>query len=329
MKKFKFPKLDKAFFLNLPIVSQLLQWSKQRSLPGFFGVPIYDVVVFVFNEVKRFDLSTRANSMAFSFFLSIFPILISLFTLLPYLKRYLLSYLPDKGENFDKTLQYEIQEFMPGNMGLEFSQFIEDLIDRPRVGLLSFGFVLAIFFASNGMIAMMRGFEKSYLKTFKKRTALKKRLIAILLTFQLGILLVSSVILIIMGNLLIGWLADYISLDRFTELSIYLIRWIVIISLFYTVIAIIYRHGAAVRRKFNFFSPGTTLATTLSIISSLLFSFYVDNFSQYNKLYGSFGTIIVTMLWLQINSFILLIGFELNASIAVNRDLKLEHEEED
>lgn len=331
LKKIRIPKGEEIirFILELPLIEQIVSWSKRHSLPGFFKVPIYDVFVFVLNEVRRNDLFIRANSMAYSFFLSIFPSLISLFTLLPYLRKYFLRFLPNQGEDFHNVLQTEIQQVLPGDVGLILSSFIEDLITNPRVGLLSFGFLLAIYFSSNAMLTMMQGFEKSYMKTFKKRTPFRKRLVAVALTFQMGILLISSVVLIIVGNLLIGWVIEWGNLSWFSQGGIYFIRWLVIIMLFYTVISAIYRYGVAVRQKFRMFSPGATLATILSILTSVLFSFYVDNFSQYNKLYGSFGAIIVTMLWLQINSLVLLIGFELNASIAINRDLKEIPEDEE
>lgn len=307
-----------------PLLCKLIEWSKTHSLPGFHKVSIFDIIKFLYDETKRFDLFTRANSMAFSFFLSIFPSLMSLFTLLPYLRQYLLQYfLPnDSIENFDDILKNEIQQFLPGDAGFEIANFIEDLTTNPRVALLSFGFVLAIFFASNGMLSMMQGFEKSYPLTFKKRTGFQKRIIAILLTFQLGLLLIASVVFIILGNLLIHTIEQWIQLDKLTEWSIFFLRWIAILLLFYTVISIIYRYGIPTKRKFKMFSPGATLATFLSILTSLGFGFYVDNFGQYNKLYGSFGTIIVTMLWIQLNALVLLIGFELNASIAVNRDMR-------
>ena len=330
MKKFKLPSLEKIrdFFLNLPIIQAVIQWSKEHSLPGFFKVPLYDVIIFLFNEFRRFDLFTRANSMAYSFFLALFPSLISLFTLLPYLRQYLLRFLPDN-ENMEDIIKTEIMRFLPGNVGLELTQFIEDLTTNPRVGLLSFGFVLAIVFASNGMIGMMKSFEKSHTKTFKKRSVFRKRAIAIFLTFQLAVLLIASVILIIVGNLIISMLSEYIKLSWFSEMSIYFVRWVVIIMLFYTQISIIYRYGAATRIRFKMFSPGATLATILCILSSVAFAWYVNNLGKYNELYGSLGTIIVLMLWIQINSFILLIGFELNASIAINRDLKEQIKEED
>ncbi|MDX1943430.1 MAG: YihY/virulence factor BrkB family protein [Saprospiraceae bacterium] len=326
LRRPKFPNSDTIwdFIQKLPLIRKVIKWSKKRSLPGFVGIPVYDVVVFLYKETQRIDLFTRANSMAFSFFLSIFPSLMSLFTLLPYLRQYILHYfLPDTMEdNFDELLTAEIQQLMPGNTGAEIARFIQDLTTNPRVALLSFGFFLAIYFASNGMLTMMQGFEKSYKRTFKKRNPFRKRIIAIVLTFQLGLLLIASVVFIILGNFLLNTLAAFTRLDKLTEWSISVMRWLAIILLFYTVISIIYRYGIPTIRKFKMFSPGATLATILSILTSIGFGFYVDNFGQYNKLYGSFGTIIVTMLWIQLNSLVLLIGFELNASIAVNRDMR-------
>ena len=324
MKK---PKFDiesiKAYVLNRGFVKRSIQWSKEHSLPGFFHVPIYDVLVFIYIELKRYDLFTRANSTAFSFFLSLFPSLIAIFTLIPLFKWAFIDYLPE-GENFDQYLRSEVLRIMPGVAGERVFAFIEDVTNNPRFGLLSFGFLLAIFFASNGMMALMQGFEKSYVKTFRSRNAVKNRLIAIGLTFQIGVLLVGAVSLIILGEFLISYLNSYLHLDAITKVVLRLLRWLAILLIFYVGISIIYRYGAATKRRFRMFSPGATLATLLCILSSLAFSAYVNEFNTYNELYGSIGAIIVLMLWIQINSLILLVGFELNASIAVNRDLKAE-----
>ncbi len=326
----RFPKPNdiKNFFTNHRLLRQLKVWAKRHSLPGFFKVPIFDVVVFVFNELRRYDLMTRANSIAFSFFLSLFPSLIALFTLIPLLKDLLISYLP-QGENFDYVLQTEIQRIMPGVAGERVFNFVEDITSKPRFDLLSFGFFLAVIFASNGMLALMRGFDKSYMRTFKKRAGLRKRLIAMVLIGFVGIILISSVVLLLVGNSLIHWLTQGLGLDHFTEILLNGLRWVVILMLFYFSIAIIYRYGAATRKKFKFFTPGAALAVILCVLSSVIFSAYVNNFNTYNKLYGSIGTIIVLMLWLQINSLFILVGFELNASIAINRDLKQQIQEDE
>jgi len=227
-------------------------------------------------------------------------------------------------DNFNVILWEEIQRVMPGNAGESLYQFVEDITTNPRTGLLSFGFLLALFFSSNGMLNLMQGFEKSYTRTFKQRASWRKRLIAIWLTMLLGLLLIFSVVLIILGNLILGWVADYAQIDKITEIGISILRWVVILIIFYSGITIIYRYGAALHKRIKIFSPGALVATFLSIIASVAFSFYVDNFGTYNKLYGSIGTIIVIMLWIEINALALLIGFELNASIAINRDLKKE-----
>lgn len=168
MKKISLARIQE-FWNNipeLPVVRGLIAWSKERSLPGFFKIPIYDVTVFVFNEIRRFDLFTRANSIAYSFFISLFPSLLTLFTLLPFLNRYLLRFIT-KGDNFNQVLQTEIHKIMPGSVGDQLFLFIKDITEVERVGMLSFGFLLSIFFSSNGMLAMMRGFEKVIQKLLK------------------------------------------------------------------------------------------------------------------------------------------------------------------
>ncbi len=332
-RRIKFPtgKQVQTWFWSLPLISGIVDWSKHTSLPGFFKVPIYDVVVFVFNEIQRFDLFSRANSIAFSFFLSLFPSLLTLFTFAPFLLDIFSNYIPELA-NFNQIVQEEINRVMPGEAGNIVFDFIHEITNEPRVGLLSFGFVLAIFFSSNGMLAMMQSFQKSYKDTFKRRGALRKRGVAILLTGLIGVLVIFAIVFIILGGLVIQWFAEASSLTAIATLGLKFLRWLAILMVFYFGISLLYRYGAAARRRFSFFSPGTTLATFLSILSSLAFSFYIDEFNRYdtyNKFYGSIGTIIIVMLWIQINSLILLIGFELNAAIAVNRDLKAKMVEED
>ncbi len=319
------------YMMHRPFIRRLLEWAKTHSLPGFFKVPIYEVVIFVYNEVRSFDLFTRANSIAFTFFLSLFPALLSLFTLLPFLQQYFLRFMP-QGESFEEYLREEIGRIMPGSAGQTLLDFVVEITTKPKIGLLSFGFILAAYFASNGMLSMMRSFEKSYKTTFRQRSGFKMRIIALLLTGLLGGLVIGSVILVILGNVILEWLSMLITIDGFTAVGFELLRWISIIFLFYFGISIIYRYGAATYKRFHIFSPGATLATILSLLSSLAFSLYIDEFERYetyDKFYGSIAAIIIVMLWIQLNSLILLIGFELNASIAINRDLKLAREQEE
>ncbi len=304
---------------NLPVVKQVLEWAQTHSLPGFFQVPIYDVAVFLYNESRRVTIIMRANAVAFSFFLSLFPAIIAIFTLLTMLPVY---------ELFQNEINSYIDYVMPSTAGEQLKVTITYLV-KPDSRVLSLSFLLALYFSSNGMLALMEGFEKSHLKSFKKRRGWEKRLLAIGLTLLLALLLLVSVVMIVLGKMLLNLAAEYFHLNIETKIYINFFRWLVIVALFYFGIAVIYRYGVALKRKLPWLTPGTTLATILSIISSLLFSFYVNAFNTYNQIYGSIGTIIVLMLWIQINCMVLMLGFELNASIAVNRDLKLARQEEE
>ena len=299
------------YYLTHPWRVRILNWAKGHSLPGLQAIPIYNLLVFINQETMEDAIVTRANSMSYSFFMAIFPAIIVLFTLLAYTPLY---------TNFDTVLRDSIHEVMPGEAGQMLFKTIQNIATIPRGGLMSLGFFLAIWFASNGMLSMMRGLEKDYKATFKRRTDFQKRMMAIQLTFLVGFVLVASVLLVIMGNTLLQFLFHYIRADWITRMSLFTFRWVVVLSLFYTTFSTIYRYGSSTRRPIPFFNPGATLATIMSIGTSWGFSFYVDNFGNYNKVYGSIGTLIVLMVWMQLNCMILLIGFEVNAGIVILRE---------
>jgi len=260
----------------------------------------------------------RANAVSFSFFLALFPSLIALFTLTPLLKEYFLNFIPGNYA-FEVFLREEIQKIMPGNAGDRLFLFIEDITTQPRIGLFSFGFISALYFASNGILALIRGFEKDEIPQFLQWNMLRKRLNAMLLTVVIGALLVASVLLVILGSWITTLVVYYLRVDQMVAIILDTSRWFIIVALFYTSISLIYRFGAATRQPFLFFTPGSALATLLCLGSSFIFSYYVNHFNTYNELYGSIGTIIVLMLWIQLNTLSILIGFELNAGILVHR----------
>lgn len=300
--------------LAIPVISRVMKWAKTSSLPGFGGTPVYDVLVFLINESKRDDIRARSNSAAYSFFLALFPTLLVAIALLPLIP-------------FDdpvQAIQDNLNTIIPTTAESFIFGTLKDLLEIQRSGLLSLGVFLAIFFSSNGMMSLMRGFDKSYSRLFKKRKWWKSRLVAIMLTALMGVLLVISGVLVILGNLILSYVFDLLSVDTYTRYAIEMLKWLVVISLIYSIIATVYFVGPAHVSRGRFFSPGATMATIASLLTSVGFSFFVNSFGTYNKVYGSISAVIVLMVWLQINAFILLAGFELNTSIAVNRDLKKE-----
>jgi membrane protein len=291
-----------------PIWQGFIAWTKNHSIPGLKRIPLYDLFMFIMAEIQRDAIITRANSMAFSFFLAIFPGIIFLVTLLPYLPY---------GANFFDTLRASISEIMPGESGLWVFKTVEDLLQNEQRDLLSVGFLLALWFSSNGMLSMMSGLRKDYREVFVKRPGWQRRLVAIQLTFLLSLALFVLMVMVILGNTLLRLLFTWMDAGWLTIMIALIFKWVVVVVLFYTSISLVYRYGASTRRRIPFFNSGATLATMLSLAVSWGFSFYADNIGRLNTIYGSIGAIIAMLLWIQINCLVLLIGFELNAGIAV------------
>jgi membrane protein len=256
---------------------------------------------------------SRANAISFSFFLSIFPSIIVLFTLIAFTPFY---------KNFNELIRSTVHELMPGSAEQVVMKTIKDLTTIKRSDLLSVGFVLAIYFSTNGVMSMMSGFEKAYKLTFRRYSLIEKRWISIKLSALLGLLLLATIIFGILGNTILTAVTELFKLRLLEKLGILAMKWLVLIVLLYGSISIIYRLGIPLRKKLPLINPGATLATILSILISIIFSYYVDNFGSYNKVYGSLGALIAFLIWLQFNIFSILLGFELNAAIAINRDLR-------
>ncbi len=297
-----------TWFTNL--LKPVTRLTKKYSFPGFGGIPMFYVIRFVYNEFIKDDIATRANSVAFSFFLSLFPAIIFFFTLIPLFPGSI-----DLLDLFSKSTV----DFIPKTAHDYLFEMIEGVVSIKRGGLLSIGFVLALVFASSGVSTLMYGFDKSYDHTFKKRSFLRHRIVAIFLTILLAILLASSFVLIVFSGQILNSISAYFEISSTIFASFWLLKWVVVLLIFYLVITFIYRYGPSMYKRIPFLNPGATLATVFSIFTSIGFAFFVNNFGRYNEIYGSIGALIVILVWIQFNSFIILAGFELNASIAVNR----------
>ena len=299
------------------IVTYIVSWAKRQTFSGSQGVSLYAVSRFLYAEVFLNPTTmTRANAIAFSFFMFLFPAFLVLFSLIPFI----ITVLPIKQSDILKQLNDIVAEVMPNKTGETFSSLITSFLKKKRTDYFSIGFILSIYFASNGLMALMRSFEKEH-AIFQRIPPIKKRIRAVGMTFMLGLLLIVSTLLVILGNQIFSWLFKLLKISKLTATFILCLKWFVVIACIYIGIAAIYKFGIELKRNLNFFSPGAFIATILSLASSIGFSFYVDNFGQYDKVYGSFVAGIVLLLWLQLNAIILIVGFELNAAIAVNRDM--------
>ncbi len=287
------------------LTDKLTEKAKRISLPFFDGEPIYNVMIFFWKSIVNGAITTRASAIAFSFFIAFFPAILFLFTLIPYIPI----------ENFQNELFLIIQELLPESTFFVVEDTLTDIIMQPRGGLLSLGFFMALIFSTNGISSMMSAFDAT-VHSIERRSWLSQRLAAILLLIILSVLLTIAVALLTGGQIAIGYLkAQEIIRDSFSLFFLTFGKWVVIILLFFFAYSFLYYLAPAKKSKWRFISTGGSLATILSIIAIAGFTYYINNFSQYNKLYGSIGTLLIVLFLMYIMSLILLIGFELNASI--------------
>ena len=275
---------------------------------------VYDVVDVLLHELKLDSITKRASYMAFNFTLSMFPTVIFLFTLIPYIP------IPD----LNVSILNFMEDFMPKEIYEATAGTINDIVNIPRGGLLSINFLFALVLSTNGIMSLMDAFDKKY-KTFRKRTYLRKRIIATLLTFALSFILITAIAAIFFGTYILDVLVFYeVVTERFTYSLIVLLKYISVIFLFLIATCSIYYYVPAIHDKWPFFSAGAIVATLLIFLVSWLFSLYISIFDTYNHFYGSIGALVGLMIWLDFVSMILILGFEINVSIdSVTKRLKV------
>jgi len=296
---------DKITKKLISIWESILVKAKRVTLPGLDGMAIYDVMVFFWRSIVDGALSTRASAIAFSFFVALFPAIIFLFTLIPYIPI----------DNFQNELFLLIEGMVPETTFMAIKETVLDILTRQRGDLLSLGFFMALIFSTNGFASMMTAFDAS-LHSFERRTWFGQRLIALLLLVIMSVLLAVAIALITYGQYFINYMvANGYLKDHFTIIILSVSKWIVILFLFFMANSFLFYLAPAKKTKWRFISAGGTLSTVLSVLTFLGFTYYINRFGQYNKLYGSIGTLLVILLLMYLMSMILLIGFELNASI--------------
>ncbi len=294
----------KRKILNYTPLPFLLHKSKNWYLPGLQGLPLYNVLQFFRRQIRQQGLAERASAIAYNFIMALPPSLLFLFTLIPNLP--FIS---------KRSIKYQmhslILDIIPSKVyNKQLIDFADTFIDGNKIGLLSFGLLLTLFFSSNGMMGIMRSFNKNYIG-FEKRKILQRRGVALRLTIVIFGLLFGYFILLIMQGALLKMVVQNDTLRTIITYS----RWVLIILLVYLTIGFIFRYAPAVQKRWKFSSAGTILATILSLLATLAFSLFVTNFARYNALYGSIGTIMMLMALIYLNSLALLIGFEFNVSI--------------
>lgn len=292
----------------------------QRIKLGKKKIGLYDAIVIFLQKMGDDEILGRANAVAFSFTMAIFPAIIFLFTLVPYIQIFFPEVTNDQIIGF-------MEDLLPANLYAAADTTIHDIINKQRGGLLSFGFILTLILSTNGMNSLMAAFNACY-KTKETRGFLKMRFIATMLIVILSLSVIVSIALLVVGQQLLQdykvreFVQEVVSLDL-----IIVLRFVVLYLIFQIAISFIYYFAPAVHERWHFFSAGSIFSTLACLAAFFGFSFYINNFGTYNKLYGSIGVLLVLMLLLFILSLILLVGFEMNAALDKAKFDKLKMED--
>lgn len=286
-------------------INVVLEWTKRHTVPGFGRLSIFEVGSFFVKGMSNGTLGIRAASIAFNFFLAVFPGLLFLSTLIPYIP------IP----NFQTELMDLLEQLIPSDTFETIEETLADIVMYPRSGLLSIGCITTVIIVSNGVTAVIRAFNTS-INVHETRSFVNLRVSSLIMVGLITVLLATAIALLIFGRTILAFLiAKRILFGTFSTVMFYVVQWLIILTLCIVSVSVIYYFAPAKRTHMGFISTGSVMATMLLLATSAGFGYYLANFSNYNALYGSIGTLIAILVWLNINSNILLLGFELNLSI--------------
>ncbi|MEJ6795776.1 MAG: YihY/virulence factor BrkB family protein [Flavobacteriales bacterium] len=284
---------------------------------GFEGLTLYAVGNFFLDGLKQGALTTRGAAIAFRLFLAFFPAILVMLSLIPLVPIV----------DFQDNLFAAIEQVLPGDTFALFEQTIADLILNKHNEVLSASFLVGLFFASNSINAILSGFNGS-VNLEKKGGLLKTRLFSLGVLFVMALVVVVCMALVTLSEVIFDYGFARVEMNEgIAQFLVSSVRYIIIITLIYSVVTLLYNVGNLDMKKFKFFSAGAMLTTIFFLMTTIGFAIYLNNFGNYNELYGTLGTLVVLLVWLDFNCLILLLGFELNASISkatLLSDIKLE-----
>lgn len=289
---------------KVPVVGWLARLSKKVILPGLNGLSLYDLLELYIYGIFKGTFSTRAGSIAFSFFMALFPFLLFILNLIPFVWFV---------DDFQTRLLTYLDGLLPPNTHHLFDRVFYDIANTPRTGLLSFTFILSLFLMTNGINAIFSGFEYSW-HTRKNRSIFGQYFMALGVAVIFALLLLTTVIVTIYLTYIIerlNTLGIFYDQIKWAEVG----RYAVFVFMIYNAVAILYYFGTKESKQARYFSIGALFTTILILVFTYLFAIYIRNFNSYNKLYGSIGALLVLMVYIWLNSNILLLGFELNGTI--------------
>ncbi len=288
---------------KIPVIRNIVRGAKAVKLPFLVGLSLYDLLEIYIIGIAEGALTYRAAAISFNFFMALFPFALFILNLLPFIPI----------ENFQYDFLLFIEDSVPPSTYQAIALIVNDILSNSNSGLLSTGFLLSILFMSNGLNAILGGFENSH-HVLIKRSFVRQYMISLALSLLLSFLLLFTVATIVAFEVFIQTLKiKYLFSDKISLVEMG--RYVFVIIMILLTVSILFKFGTKNSRNRRFITTGSIFTTILAIILSYFFGIWVVRFSQYNQLYGSIGTLLVMMFYIWINCMILLLGFELDGVI--------------
>lgn len=291
--------------LKIPVIRQILLLSESIKLPWLYGFSSYDLLQLYVTGIVKGAVSYRASAIAWSFFMALFPFALFILNLIPFIPI----------DNFQEDFMTFLQENVPPTTFDAISKTLNDILHNSYQGLLSTGFIMAVLLSANGFNAVLGGFESSHhIHASTKRKFFRQYFVSLGFSIIMALLLIVTVATIVTTEVIIQTtkIQDVLS-DRIPLIQTS--RYVFLILMILLATSLLFKFGIKRDSKRSFISIGSVFTTILIILTSYFFGIWVVKFSRYNQLYGSIGTLLIVMFYIWINCMILLLGFELNATI--------------
>jgi membrane protein len=303
---FRAVKKLKRFILRSTLAKVMMKFLENKPFPGSNEVSWLAVVDFFVRRVDTRDIGLRTSALSFTFLLALFPSVIFIFTII--------AYLPFAA-NANQVIAF-LSTIMPDKAFQAIRSTLDDILKNQRGGLLSVGFLAAMYFSTNGFVALMKLLDKYSVQRKSKRSFWKQRVVALILSLIASFSLLVSVLFLTLGNYMIKLLNEFAYFpSKATPILLQVLNYSIVVVIVFTIVSAIYFLAPSKQSKWRFITPGSVFASSIIIITTIAFSTYVNQFNTYNKVYGSIGVLIVIMMLIYINTYILLLGYELNVAI--------------
>lgn len=278
---------------------------KKMHIPFSNKITLYEFLDYFFMQISTIGINQRASAISFNLIMALPAALLFFFTLIPYF--------PDEF-NVKKEIFLLLKDITPNSNTYKFLEDLINSLNKKRIGVFSFGFILIIYYSSNAMMGVINCFDKSIKEN--KKYYLYARLRALKVTFFLFLLFFLSLTFLFLKDQVFIFIKNHFLISKkVLKPFILSLHWIIIIVSLFLSIGLIYKYAPNVKKKWNLISWGSVLATAFNLLTIYIFYNWVNNYASYNKVYGSIGTVIILLFLIYLNAFVLLIGFEINVSM--------------